>query len=42
MPNLSTYVGHRDPSSTYWYLSATPELMALVSQKVEQALGVLP
>lgn len=42
MPALSTYVGHRAPSSTYWYLSATPELMALVSRKVERALGVLP
>ena len=42
MPVLSTYVGHRDPSSTYWYLSATPELMALVSRKVERALGALP
>jgi integrase/recombinase XerD len=42
MSVLSTYVGHRDPSSTYWYLSATPELMALVSRKVERALGALP
>lgn len=42
MPALSTHVGHRAPSSTYWYLSATPELMALVSRKVERALGVLP
>lgn len=42
MPVLSTYVGHRDPSSTYWYLSATPELMALVSRKIERVLGALP
>ena len=42
MPALSTYVGHCDPSSTYWYLSATPELMALVGRKVQRALGVLP
>lgn len=42
IPALSTYVGHRDPSSTYWYLSATPELMELVSRNVERALGVLP
>ena len=41
MPTLSTYVGHRNPTSTYWYLSATPELMALVSGKVEHALGAL-
>jgi integrase/recombinase XerD len=42
MPVLSTYVGHRDPSSTYWYVSATPELLALVARKVKHALGVLP
>lgn len=42
MPLLSTYVGHRDPSSTYWYMTATPELMALVGRKVQRALGVLP
>jgi len=42
MPVLSTYVGHRNPSSTYWYLSATPELMALIGGKVQRALGVLP
>src|SRR3989304_1555496 len=27
LPRLSTYMGHRDPSSTYWYLSAAPELL---------------
>jgi integrase len=42
MPVLSAYVGHRDPAATYWYLSATPELMALVSRKLEHALGALP
>ena len=29
LPALSTYLGHREPASTYWYLSATPELLAL-------------
>jgi integrase/recombinase XerD len=42
MPALSTYVGHRNPSTTYWYVSATPELIALVGRKVQRALGVLP
>jgi integrase/recombinase XerD len=28
LPVLATYLGHRDPTSTYWYLSATPELLA--------------
>jgi len=25
---LSTYLGHREPRYTYWYLSAAPELLA--------------
>ncbi len=25
---LATYLGHRDPVSSYWYLSAAPELLA--------------
>ena len=28
-PALSTYLGHRCPSDTYWYLTAAPELLAL-------------
>ena len=42
MPRLSTYLGHSNPSFTYWYLTASPELMALVGRKLERALGVLP
>lgn len=42
MPLLSTYLGHRNPSSTYWYLSAAPELMALAGRKLQRALGALP
>ena len=30
---LSTYLGHVKPSDTYWYLSAVPDLMEMVSQK---------
>ena len=33
IPWLSTYLGHREPSSTYWYLSAAPELLALAAQR---------
>jgi len=33
---LSTYLGHVDPTSTYWYLSATPELMALAGDRLER------
>lgn len=34
LPALSTYLGHRDPRSTYWYLSAAPELLALAAGKL--------
>ena len=27
LPHLSVYLGHCSPESTYWYLSATPELL---------------
>lgn len=37
MPLLSTYLGHRDPRSTYWYLSAAPELLALAAGRLEVA-----
>ena len=33
IPALSTYLGHREPSSTYWYLSAAPELLALAAAR---------
>jgi len=29
MIRLTTYLGHSDPSNTYWYLEAVPELLAL-------------
>lgn len=35
LPWLSSYLGHVDPAATYWYLSATPELLALAAQRVE-------
>ena len=35
LPRLSTYLGHRDPHSTYWYLSAAPELLALAAGRLE-------
>jgi integrase/recombinase XerD len=34
---LSAYLGHADPVATYWYLSAAPELLALVAQRLEPA-----
>jgi len=27
LPQLSVYLGHLEPAHTYWYLSATPELL---------------
>lgn len=33
---LSTYLGHVNISSTYWYLEATPELMSDVAAAAEQ------
>ena len=42
LPSLSTYLGHVHPSHTYWYLTATPELLQLAAGRFEQALGDLP
>jgi len=36
---LSTYLGHVDPVSTYWYLSAAPELLTLAGGRLERYLG---
>ena len=35
---LSTFLGHKDPLNTYWYLSASPELMTAVSDRMAAAL----
>ena len=40
MPLLSTFLGHTDPASTYWYLQAVPELLAVVSSRLERLSGV--
>jgi integrase len=37
LPFLSTYLGHVSPSSTYWYLTATPELLGLAAKRAERA-----
>jgi hypothetical protein len=36
LPLLSTFQ-HVDPASTYWYLQASPELLALARERLEQA-----
>ncbi len=44
LPQLSTYLGHVKVSDTYWYLSATPELLQLAMNRLEstQPQGVWP
>lgn len=37
LPSLSTYMGHANPAATYWYLTATPELLALAAERLEVA-----
>lgn len=39
---LSTYLGHVEPSDTYRYLTAAPELLALAADRLEATLGDLP
>jgi integrase/recombinase XerD len=42
MPALSTWLGHAGPAATYWYLSATPELLALAAGRLEATPGGAP
>jgi integrase/recombinase XerD len=35
LPVLSTFLGHTCPDATYWYLQATPELLALAAERLE-------
>lgn len=36
---LSTYLGHISPADTYWYLSASPELMGLAAERLDARFG---
>lgn len=42
VPRLSTYLGHRDVCSTFWYLSAAPELLTLAAGRLEADPGGRP
>ena len=42
LPLLSAVLGHVDPASTYWYLEAAPELLAIVAERLGEVLGELP
>jgi integrase len=37
LPLLSTWLGHVDSKSTYWYLQAVPELLTLAAGRLEDA-----
>lgn len=37
LPLLSTYLGHIGPSSTYWYLTAVPELLEAATARLERS-----
>jgi integrase/recombinase XerD len=37
LPELSTSLGHVKVSDTYWSVSATPEVLGLATQRLEQA-----
>jgi integrase len=39
---LSTFLGHADAFSTYWYLTASPELMGVVTDRVAEAMKRRP
>lgn len=36
LPHLSVYLGHRRPEDTYWYLTATPELLATAADAFQR------
>lgn len=38
LPLLSTYMGHINPASTFWYLTAAPELLALVADRLDPVM----
>ena len=39
LPHLSVYMGHVEPRDTYWYLSATPELLRRASDNFKHYAG---
>jgi len=38
LPWLATSMGHTEPANTFWYMTATPELLGLVAERLEPAL----
>ncbi len=41
MPVLSTYLGHVDPKSTFWYLTGTAELMGLAAARLSASMNLM-
>lgn len=41
MPELATYLGHRHVKDTYWYISATPELLHFATKRLDTFHGGL-
>jgi hypothetical protein len=39
MPFTEQYIGHAHVSDTYWYISATPELLQLATERLERKQG---
>jgi integrase/recombinase XerD len=42
LPALSTYLGHRNPAYTYYYLSAAPQLLAHAAGMLDAAQQARP
>lgn len=42
LPMLSTYLGHVNPASTYWYFTAVPELLQLAATALERRAAIRP
>lgn len=38
LPALSAYLGHADPAGTYWYLSASPDLLGQAARRLENSM----
>ena len=36
LPLLATFLGHVEPSSTYWYFEAAPQLLSLAAERLER------
>lgn len=40
MPELSVYLGHVRPEDTYWYLTATPDLLGTAAERFDAYANV--